>query len=164
MKKLISDFFRCIFFDITLLVMSFAQGMFSPELMVFSLAFIYSIILLIALKNPFISSIFTIFLSGLILDSVNDILLGTSSLVFMCMYFLSYLEVTLTKVKHFINLYLFFILNNLLLCGIFGFINLFTDLGFISLIYYLSYAIICFPILYFISFIYSIIYLRNHEI
>ncbi|MDR0484389.1 MAG: hypothetical protein LBH40_03855 [Alphaproteobacteria bacterium] len=149
--------------SLLLIFLSFLQGVFTGFLNLFFFIFIYSLIYYCFLNNERFFNIIAIFISGIILDSVNDIYLGFNSFVFLTIYLITKFEIKYIKVKDFLNTYIFYAINIFITVIFVIIFSLFTDINFAPSIEFVIIALIIFPLVYNGIRIYKMIAPKSYE-
>ncbi|XWO13868.1 hypothetical protein HPDP_00575 [Candidatus Hepatincola sp. Pdp] len=135
------------------------QGVINSKLL-FVIA--YSLLLYNFLKNKYRINIFIYFIAGIILDSNNNIILGLSTLIFLLTDLLVSIETKKFKMD-FIYSYLFFFVNIIIICIFINIVQLFSNIHFINLVYFIGTAFIIYPVIYLISTIYNGFLVKQNE-
>lgn len=122
----------------------------------------YSLLLHNFLKNKYHINILIYFVAGIILDSNNNIILGLSTLIFLLIDFLSSIETRKFKMD-FIYSYVFFLANIIIICIFISITKLFINIHFINLVYFISTALIMYPVIYFTGTVYNGFLVKQNE-
>lgn len=163
MKKQILFFLNKIAPSVFLVLMSFAQGIFTGFFSMFLFILLYSLIFYYFIINERFFNIFAIVLSGIILDSINDIYLGLSSFIFLAIYAASFYESRYIKTKDFLTTYLFYSLNIVATTLFIFILSLFVNTNFVGTIEFLVITLLIFPVLYNSIKLYRMIAPKSYE-
>ncbi|MDR2007385.1 MAG: hypothetical protein LBQ34_00220 [Alphaproteobacteria bacterium] len=163
MKKIIKIILLKSYPSLILILLSFLAGVFTGFLNLFLFILVYSLVFYAFLINEKTFHIVAVVISGIILDSVNDIALGLSSFIFLAVYLATRFEIKYVKVKDFLSTYIFFAVNILATIIFVSIFSFFVDTNFAPIIEFVIISLIIFPLVYNGIRIYKMIAPKSYE-
>ncbi len=130
---------------------------------IFIFILVYSLIFYHFIMKENLFNIFAVVLSGIILDSINDIYLGLNSFIFLSIYAVTAFEIRYMKVRDFLTTYFFYSINIVLTAIFILIISIFVHTNFVSMIEFIIISLLIFPILYNSIKLYKIIAPKSYE-
>ncbi|MCL2567139.1 MAG: hypothetical protein FWE18_03465 [Alphaproteobacteria bacterium] len=149
--------------SLLLIFLSFLAGIFTGFLNLFLFILVYSLVFYSFLINEKYFHIVAIFISGLILDSVNDIALGLSSFIFLAVYLAAKFEIKYIKIKDFLSTYIFYTINIVATIVFVVIFSLMVDTNFAPIAEFIIISLIIFPLVYNGVRIYKMIAPKSYE-
>ncbi len=148
MKKNIKKILKKYTPSILLLVLVVLQAISSGYLNFLLFVFIYSSVFYCIFMEEKKLSLIIVFISGLTLDAVNDVIFGLSSFIFMIMYIICKIEMRYLKTKDFLSAYMFYSINIISMMLFVKILSIFVNVNFVSPISFILWSLLMFPLLY----------------
>ena len=149
--------------SVLLMLLAFTQGVTTGFLNLFLFILIYALVFFYFINNEKFFNIVAIALTGLILDSVNDIYLGLNSFIFLCIYAITAIEMKYIKIKDFLSTYFFYLINIMITTIFMLFLSFIIHTNFVGLLEFIIISLLIFPVLYNVIKIYKIIAPKSYE-
>lgn len=164
LSKILVTIYRYTYFDIFILIVALLQGMFDKNTNIILLIFNYTLIHFLVLRARYRVNVFILLVVGIILDSVNDIYIGLSSVLFLLLYLVTYYQIRLLQTIHFFNTYVWFIVNTLVFTIVLFIAVYLLNIDFVNPILYAVISCFFYPIIYICSVIIKLLISKYHEV
>ena len=149
--------------SILLILLAFIQGIVTGFFNLFLFVLIYSLVFYYFINNERFFNIFAVLLTGIILDSVNDIYLGLNSFIFLSIYAVTYIEMKYIKIKDFLTTYLFYTINIIITAIFILILSIIIHTNFVGTLEFIIISLLIFPVLYNGIKIYKMITPKSYE-